>query len=202
METITRNMPVLALRGLTAFPGQTMSFDAERDISIFALDNAMENDRRLLAVTQRELSTAEPGEEELYTIGTVCHILQIIKTSDTTVRVIVEGECRARLHRLWQKKPFLQAQAELLPETESRNSRQVCLQEAGRMPRRRVRCPAIIPSGEMTEPIIRSRPILFLRLRKRRTVRPEWRPEMCRLRAEPTLSRRCRRIPRSRVRPI
>ena len=106
METITRNMPVLALRGLTAFPGQTMSFDAERDISIFALDNAMENDRRLLAVTQRELSTAEPGEEELYTIGTVCHILQIIKTSDTTVRVIVEGECRARLHRLWQKKPF------------------------------------------------------------------------------------------------
>ena len=122
METITRNMPVLALRGLTAFPGQTVSFDAERDISIFALDNAMENDRRLLAVTQRELSTAEPGEEELYTIGTVCHILQIIKTSDTTVRVIVEGECRARLHRLWQKKPFLQAQAELLPETESRHT--------------------------------------------------------------------------------
>ena len=122
METITRNIPVLALRGLTAFPGQTMSFDAERDISIFALDNAMENDRRLLAVTQRELSTAEPGEKELYTIGTVCHILQIIKTSDTTVRVIVEGECRARLHRLWQKKPFLQAQAELLPETESRHT--------------------------------------------------------------------------------
>ena len=100
METITRNIPVLALRGLTAFPGQTVSFDAERDISIFALDNAMENDRRLLAVTQKDLSTAEPGEEELYTIGTVCHILQIIKTSDTTVRVIAEGESRARLHRL------------------------------------------------------------------------------------------------------
>ena len=54
---------MLALRGLTAFPGQTVSFDAERDISIFALDNAMENDRRLLAVTQKDLSTAEPGEE-------------------------------------------------------------------------------------------------------------------------------------------
>ena len=117
MEAITRNIPVLALRGLTAFPGQTLSFDVERDISIFALDNAMENDRRLLAVTQKELSTAEPGESELYTVGTVCHILQIIKTSDTTVRVIVEGESRARLHRLWQKRPFLQAQAELLPET-------------------------------------------------------------------------------------
>ena len=122
METIMRNMPVLALRGLTAFPRQTVSFDAERDISIFALDNAMENDRRLLAVTQKELSTAEPGEAELYTIGTVCHILQIIKTSDTTVRVIVEGESRARLHRLWQKKPFLQAQVELLPEVVSRHT--------------------------------------------------------------------------------
>ena len=74
MEAITRNIPVLALRGLTAFPGQTLSFDVERDISIFALDNAMENDRRLLAVTQKELSTAEPGESELYTVGTVCHI--------------------------------------------------------------------------------------------------------------------------------
>ena len=122
METITRNMPVLALRGLTAFPGQTVSFDAERDISIFALDNAMENDRRLLAMTQKDLSTAEPGEEDLYTIGTVCHILQIIKTSDTTVRVIAEGESRARLHRLWQKKPFLQAQAEMLPETAARHT--------------------------------------------------------------------------------
>ena len=122
METITRNIPVLALRGLTAFPGQTVSFDAERDISIFALDNAMENDRRLLAMTQKDLSTAEPGEEDLYTIGTVCHILQIIKTSDTTVRVIAEGESRARLHRLWQKKPFLQAQAELLPEMAARHT--------------------------------------------------------------------------------
>ncbi len=122
METNTRNMPVLALRGLTAFPGQTVSFDAERDISIFALDNAMENDRRLLTVTQKDLSTAEPGEDDLYSIGTVCHILQIIKTSDTTVRVIVEGESRARLHRLWQKKPFLQAQAELLPEMTARHT--------------------------------------------------------------------------------
>ena len=48
MERITMNIPVLALRGLTAFPSQTLSFDVEREISIYALDNAMENDRRLL----------------------------------------------------------------------------------------------------------------------------------------------------------
>ena len=115
-ETVTRNLPVLALRGVTAFPGQTVSFDVEREISIYALDNAMENDRRLFLVTQREISTAEPMEDDLYSVGTVCHILQIIKTSDSSVRVLVEGEERARLLRLWQGKPFLQANVEILEE--------------------------------------------------------------------------------------
>ena len=116
MEPITMNIPVLALRGLTAFPNETLSFDVERDISIYALDNAMENDRRLFLVTQKEISVADPTEEDLYKIGTVCHILQIIKTSDSSVRVIVEGEERARLHRMWQGKPFLQANVEILEE--------------------------------------------------------------------------------------
>lgn len=90
----TQNMPVLALRGLTAFPGQTLSFDAEREISILALENAMEGDRELLLVTQREIGVQEPQEEDLYAIGTVCRIFQIVKTSDTGVRVIAGG-----LHR-------------------------------------------------------------------------------------------------------
>lgn len=90
----TQNMPVLALRGLTAFPGQTLSFDAEREISILALENAMEGDRELLLVTQREIGVQDPQEEDLYEIGTVCRIFQIVKTSDTGVRVIAGG-----LHR-------------------------------------------------------------------------------------------------------
>ena len=114
MEPITMNIPVLALRGLTAFPNETLSFDVERDISIYALDNAMENDRRLFLVTQKEISVADPTEEDLYRVGTICHILQIIKTSENSVRVIVEGEERARLHRMWQGKPFLQANVEVL----------------------------------------------------------------------------------------
>ncbi|OLA38886.1 MAG: hypothetical protein BHW35_01130 [Firmicutes bacterium CAG:176_63_11] len=116
MEPITMNIPVLALRGLTAFPNETLSFDVERDISIYALDNAMENDRRLFLVTQKEISVADPTEEDLYRVGTICHILQIIKTSENSVRVIVEGEERARLHRMWQGKPFLQANVEVLEE--------------------------------------------------------------------------------------
>ena len=115
-ERITLNLPVLALRGLTVFPDLTLSFDVEREISIYALDSAMEGDKRIFLVTQRDISTAKPQEADLYQVGTVCHILQIIKTSDSTVRVIVEGEQRAKIHRLWQVKPFLQANVELLEE--------------------------------------------------------------------------------------
>ena len=115
-ERTTLNLPVLALRGLTIFPDLTLSFDVEREISIFALDSAMEADRRIFLVTQRDIATAKPDEKDLYSIGTVCHILQIIKTSDNTVRVIAEGEQRAMIRRLWQVKPFLQANVELLEE--------------------------------------------------------------------------------------
>ena len=116
MELSTLNLPVLALRGLTVFPDLTLSFDVEREISIYALDCAMEADRRIFLVTQREIGVMQPQEEDLYEIGTVCHILQIIKTSDSSVRVVVQGESRAHIRRLWQLKPFLQANVELLEE--------------------------------------------------------------------------------------
>ena len=116
MELTTINMPVVALRGLTVFPVLTTSFDAEREISIYALDHAMESDRRVFLVTQKDIGTQQPQEEDLFSVGTVCRILHIIKTSDSSVRVVVEGEQRARIHRLWQTKPFLQANVELLEE--------------------------------------------------------------------------------------
>ena len=116
MELSTLNLPVLALRGLTVFPDLTLSFDVEREISIYALDCAMEADRRIFLVTQREIGVMQPQEEDLYEVGTVCHILQIIKTSDSSVRVVVQGESRARIRRLWLLKPFLQANVELLEE--------------------------------------------------------------------------------------
>jgi len=117
MEEKTRlNIPVIALRGLTVFPDLSISFDVEREISIYALDAAMEADRMAFLVTQRDIATAQPREEDLFAVGTVCHILQIIKTSDTTVRVVAEGASRARIHRLWQVRPFLQANVELLED--------------------------------------------------------------------------------------
>ena len=75
MERTTLNSPVIALRGLTVFPDLSMSFDVEREISIYALDNAMDADRMIFLVTQRDIATAFPEEKDIHEIGTLCRIL-------------------------------------------------------------------------------------------------------------------------------
>ncbi|MDY3282866.1 endopeptidase La [Dysosmobacter sp.] len=116
MELTSWNIPVLALRGLTVFPHMNLNFDVERPMSVRALEHAMENDQRIFLVTQREVGVAEPQEKDLYPVGTVSRVVQILRLSPTSVRVMVEGEHRARLKRLWQTSPYLQANVELLPE--------------------------------------------------------------------------------------
>ena len=115
MEPI--NIPVLALRGLTVFPHMSLTFDVERQISIRALERAMEGDQAVFLVTQREIGSNIPGEKDLYEVGTISHITQILRLSSNAVRVMVEGRRRARLRRLWQTEPFLQANIEELTET-------------------------------------------------------------------------------------
>ena len=116
MEPTTMNMPVLALRGLTVFPRMNLTFDVERPISIAALERAMEGEQDVFLVTQREISVERPEEKDLYQIGTVSHIRQILRLSSGSARVMVEGRRRARLRRLWQSSPYLQANLEELPE--------------------------------------------------------------------------------------
>ena len=116
MEATTLNIPVLALRGLTVFPHMSLTFDVERRISITALERAMEADQDIFLVTQREIGVNQPEEKDLYQIGTVSHITQILRLSANSVRVMVEGRRRARMRRLWQTEPFLQANVELLEE--------------------------------------------------------------------------------------
>ena len=119
MEPTTLNIPVLALRGLTVFPHMNLTFDVERRISITALERAMEADQEIFLVTQREIGVNAPAEKDLYEIGTVSHISQILRLSTNSVRVMVEGRYRARLRRLWQTEPFLQANVETLVEEEA-----------------------------------------------------------------------------------
>ena len=118
MESITRNIPALALRGLVVYPKLTASFDLERLISMRALERAMETDRELFVVAQREMNVEVPQQDDLYTVGTLVRISQVLRVSDRVIRVIVEGKQRAKLRRLWQREPFLQAQIELIAERE------------------------------------------------------------------------------------
>ena len=122
MENTSLNIPVLALRGLIIFPGCVLSFDVERDISIRALERAMEQDQYVFLVAQRETATGRPEEKDLFAVGTLSVIRQILRIGEASVRVIMEGKSRARLRRLWQTEPYLQGNVEPLREGRARIS--------------------------------------------------------------------------------
>ena len=118
-ENITAGLlPVLALRGLAVFPDQTVHFEVGRAKSVKALEAAMKKDQNLLLMPQRDISCDDPGLSDLYPIGTVAKIKQILHPQGETVRVLVTGLCRARIQELTQKEPYLAGMVVSVPETE------------------------------------------------------------------------------------
>ena len=104
---VTRNMPVLALRGIVVFPDQTIHFDIGRVKSALALEEAMKGDQKLLLVPQKSILDDDPGITELYPMGTVVRIKQLLKTQNDNIRVLVKGLYRARLSDISQEVPYL-----------------------------------------------------------------------------------------------
>ena len=91
-------LPVLPLRGLTAFPNMIVHFDVGRMMSIRALEAAMKNGQTIFLTAQRELKTDTPTPSDLYQIGTICQIRQILRLPGDNIRVLVEGKTRALAH--------------------------------------------------------------------------------------------------------
>ncbi|WP_300295198.1 endopeptidase La [uncultured Intestinimonas sp.] len=117
------SMPVLALRGLTIFPNMLLHFDVGRDASIRALDRAMSEGAPLFLVAQKDLSVSEPGFADLYPIGTISQVRQILRLPGDNVRVMVEGSTRGRLLDLVRTEPYLQGEVEELEEpVQARNT--------------------------------------------------------------------------------
>ncbi len=112
---LSERMPVLALRGLTIFPGAIMHFDVGREKSIRALDKAMALDQRILLVTQKDIKQDDPGFADLYEIGTVAHIRQMLKMPGDVVRILVSGEYRAKVMEPIRTSPYLVAAVESVP---------------------------------------------------------------------------------------
>ena len=111
MEPVTKNLPVIAMRGLNVFPRMNTSFDLERSISLHALERAMENGEEIFLVTQREIGVEQPEEKDLYEIGTVARVTQILRVSDRDGRLQ-----NAAIEYIGDPEPFLQAQVELIDE--------------------------------------------------------------------------------------
>ncbi len=92
-----QTLPVIPLRGLVAFPSIPLSFEIERDISVAACDAATESGSAVLLVTQRDISCTDPTKDDVFDVGCVARIKQSVRTPEDTVRVLVEGLCRAEI---------------------------------------------------------------------------------------------------------
>lgn len=100
-------MPILALRGLAVFPEQTIHFDVGRNKSVLALEAAMKQDQILLLIPQKDLLQDDPKLADLYAIGTVAKVKQVLKTQGENLRVLVTGICRGKITELQQSEPYL-----------------------------------------------------------------------------------------------
>ncbi len=103
---MSKTLPLLPLRGLTVFPFMTLYFDVGRDKSIKALEEAMINDQLIFLVAQKDASSDSPDIDEIYSIGTVSKVKQLLKLQGDTIRVLVEGINRAEIKDIVQKEPF------------------------------------------------------------------------------------------------
>ena len=119
---VTTKMPVLALRGLTVFPDQTVHFDVGRLKSAMALERAMKHDQTLFLVPQKDITEDDPGLRGLYAIGTVCRVKQILKSQGENIRVLVTGLYRAKITEMTQLDPFLSGTVEKVAETQPNTS--------------------------------------------------------------------------------
>ena len=118
MDNETRSLPMVALRGLTIMPEMVVHFDVSRERSIAAIQQAMVEEQEIFLVAQKSIETENPGQEDVYEIGTVASVKQLIKLSKKVVRVLVEGKNRAVLKKIEEKDPYLRAEVEVLEEQE------------------------------------------------------------------------------------
>ncbi len=115
MEDRKKILPLLPLRDIVVFPHMVVPLFVGRDKSIAALDAALSTDRLIFLAAQQDASTNEPLEEDIHRIGTVSHIIQLLKLPDGTVKVLVEGRARARILHYLPNDRYFQVSAEEIP---------------------------------------------------------------------------------------
>ncbi|MGE4352669.1 MAG: endopeptidase La [Oscillospiraceae bacterium] len=116
-------LPTLPLRGISVFPGMLLNFDVERPMSIAALNAAMSSDQNIFLVAQRDIAMSTPKPEDLYSIGTISRIKQILRIpGSSSVRVMVQGLTRAKILEITAITPCFHAKVEPVPDEQERAS--------------------------------------------------------------------------------
>ena len=110
--------PVLPLRDIVVFPHMIVPLFVGRDKSVRALEDVMKDDKQILLVAQKNAAQDDPSADDIYEIGTVSTVLQLLKLPDGTVKVLVEGVRRAKVRQYQENKDFFLVEAELIPEDE------------------------------------------------------------------------------------
>jgi ATP-dependent Lon protease len=115
-----RSLPLLPLRDIIVFPHMVVPLFVGREKSISALEEAMAGDKELLLAAQKKAKTNDPREEDIFAVGTIGHIIQLLRLPDGTVKVLVEGKSRARVIGFEQSTPFFMCEAEEIAEPDER----------------------------------------------------------------------------------
>ena len=103
--------PVLPLRDIVVFPGMIVPLFVGREKSVKALEEVMKDDKQILLIAQKNASQDDPGQDDIYTIGTLGTVLQLLKLPDDTVKVLVEGGKRVRIAGFTDRADFFEARA-------------------------------------------------------------------------------------------
>jgi len=111
-KTVAHELPLLPLRDVVVFPGMVIPLFVGRERSIAALEEAMETDKQIFLVAQKNAAEDDPGQKDVFQVGTVATILQLLKLPDGTVKVLVEGDYRAEIQTFIEEEQIITAQVE------------------------------------------------------------------------------------------
>ena len=130
MTTTDTKYPVLPLRDIVVFPHMIVPLFVGREKSIKALEDVMNDDKQILLTAQKDAANDDPGREDVYQIGTIGTVLQLLKLPDGTVKVLVEGASRAKISNFTDNETFFEAYAEKIEETDGDPQEQTALGRA------------------------------------------------------------------------
>ncbi len=119
MSDMILHLPAIALRGTTILPDMIVHFDVSREKSVKALEKAMVQDQKIFLITQRDPRVEEPAIEDLYRIGTIAEIKQLVKTKNGIIQVLVEGKERGELLGFVDEEPYLEAETALFDNSQT-----------------------------------------------------------------------------------